>query len=87
MAQLVQGIGYKSLKRVSDWQLTEETQRAALAELVSAISQLDTSLTWGAGKTSASDGQRFALPCRVLQRTYSPPDQRLRTGVLYLPCR
>jgi TnpA family transposase len=72
MAQLVQGIGYKSLKRASDWQLTEETQRAALAELVSAISQLDTSLTWGAGKTSASDGQRFALPRRVLQRTYSP---------------
>ncbi|HZC02623.1 MAG TPA: Tn3 family transposase, partial [Gammaproteobacteria bacterium] len=27
---------------------------------------------WGAGKTSASDGQRFALPRRVLQRTYSP---------------
>jgi TnpA family transposase len=72
MAQLVQGIGYKSLKRVSDWQLIEETQRAALTALVSAISGLDTSATWGAGKTSASDGQRFALPRRVLQRTYSP---------------
>jgi Tn3 transposase DDE domain len=40
--------------------------------LVSAISGLETSLTWGAGKTSASNGQRFALPRRVLQRTYSP---------------
>jgi TnpA family transposase len=72
MAQLVSGIVYKQLKRVSDWQMTEETQRAALVELVSAISDLETSLNWGAGKTSASDGQRFALPRRVLQRTYSP---------------
>ena len=72
MAQLVSGIAYKQLKRVSDWQMTEETQRAALVELVSAISGLETSLTWGAGKASASDGQRFALPRRVLQRTYSP---------------
>lgn len=72
MAQLVEGISYWQLKRVSDWQLTEEMQRTALAELVSAISGLETSLTWGAGKTSASDGQRFALPQRVLQRTYSP---------------
>jgi TnpA family transposase len=72
MAQLVCGIGYKGLKRVNDWQMTEEAQRTALAELVSAISGLETSLTWGAGKTSASNGQRFALPRRVLQRTYSP---------------
>lgn len=72
MAQLVQGIGYKPLKRVSDWQLTADTQRAALVELVSAISGLETSLNWGAGKPSASDGQRFALPRRILQRTYSP---------------
>jgi hypothetical protein len=79
MAQLVQGIGYKSLKRVSDWQLTEETQRTALTALVSAIAGLDTSDTWGAGKTSASDGQRFGLPRRVLQRTYS---SRIRGFVL-----
>jgi TnpA family transposase len=72
MAQLVSGIVYKQLKRVSDWQMTEETQRTALVDLVSAISGLETSLTWGVGKTSASDGQRFALPRRVLQRTYSP---------------
>src|SRR5918997_6774692 len=72
MAQLVQDISYSQLKRVSDWQMTEEAQRTALAELVSAISGLETTLNWGAGKTSASDGQRFALPRRVLQRTYSP---------------
>jgi TnpA family transposase len=41
-----------------------------LAELVSAIADLDTSARWGEGKT-ASDGQRFSLPRRVLQQTYS----------------
>ena len=38
MAQLTAEISYKQLKRVSDWQMTEEAQRGALAELVSAIS-------------------------------------------------
>jgi hypothetical protein len=33
-----------------------------LAELVAAISSLEITLTCGAGNTSASDGQRFALP-------------------------
>ena len=72
MAQLVQDISYKQLKRVSDWQLTEDAQRSALAVLVNAISALDTALHWGDGRSSASDGQRFGLPRKVLQQTYSP---------------
>ena len=71
MAQLIPEVTYEQLKRIGDWQLTEEAQRSALAELVNAIAGLDTSLRWGEGKTSASDGQRFALPRRVLQQTYS----------------
>jgi TnpA family transposase len=71
MAQITQGVGYKQLKRVSDWQMTEETQRAALAALVHAISRLDATIQWGEGRTSASDGQRFAMPGKVLQQTYS----------------
>ena len=47
MAQLTPGISYKQLKRVSDWQLTEEAQRQAPAELVGAISRLDATLHWG----------------------------------------
>ena len=42
-------------------QPTEEAQRGALAELVGAIPNLDTSPYWGEGKTSANDGQRFSL--------------------------
>jgi TnpA family transposase len=71
MAQLTQGVTYKQLKRVSDWQMTEEAQHAALAALVHAISRLDATLYWGEGRTSASDGQRFAMPRKVLQQTYS----------------
>src|ERR671915_560460 len=71
MAQITQGVTYKQLKRVSDWQLTEEAQRAALAALVKAISRLDATLHWGEGRASASDGQRFAMPRKVLQQTYS----------------
>lgn len=71
MAQITQGVTYKQLKRVSDWQMTEESQRAALAALVHAISRLDTTIHWGEGRTSASDGQRFSMPRKVLQQTYS----------------
>jgi TnpA family transposase len=71
MAQITPGVTYKQLKRVSDWQLTEEAQRDALATLVHAISRLDATLYWGEGRTSASDGQRFSMPRKVLQRTYS----------------
>lgn len=41
IAQLIDTVSYKQLKRVSDWQRTEETQRSALATVVNAISGLD----------------------------------------------
>ena len=71
MATLTPGFSYKQLKRVSEWQMTEESQRAALAALVNAISRLDSTVHWGEGRTSASDGQRFSMPRKVLQQTYS----------------
>jgi TnpA family transposase len=71
MAKLTPGFSYKQFKRVSEWQMTEESQRAALATLVSAISRLDSTVHWGEGRTSASDGQRFSMPRKVLQQTYS----------------
>jgi TnpA family transposase len=71
MARLTEDVPYKQIKRITDWQLTEENQRAALAELVRAISRLGTASVWGEGRTSSSDGQRFLFPRRVLQRTFS----------------
>jgi TnpA family transposase len=71
MARLTEGVTYRQIKQVTDWQLTEEALRQCLAQLVNAISRLAVTQTWGEGKTSSSDGQRFRFRRQVLQRTYS----------------
>jgi TnpA family transposase len=71
MSRLAGDITYRQIKRVTDWQLTEEAQRQALADVVNAISRLDVTQAWGKGKTSSSDGQRFRMKRKLLQRTYS----------------
>ena len=71
MARLVDSISYEQIKRVTDWQLSEEAQRSALARVVNALSSLDVTQYWGDGTTSSSDGQRFAYQQRVLHQTYS----------------
>ncbi|MHC4535424.1 MAG: Tn3 family transposase, partial [Planctomycetota bacterium] len=71
MSQLTAGVTYEQIRRITEWQLLEENQRSALADVVNAIASLDTTQRWGEGKTSASDGQRFAFHRRVLQQNYS----------------
>lgn len=71
MARLTDGITYRQIQQVTDWQLSEEAQRQALAQLVNALSRLDVTQAWGEGRTSSSDGQRFRFRRQVLQRTYS----------------
>ena len=84
MEKVAPDIAYKRLKYVSDWRLVEENQRAALAAIVHGISRLDAASHWGDGTTSASDGQRFAMPHKVLQRTYSTRfNDFVLDGVLY----
>ncbi len=72
MSRMVQGVSYEQIQRITDWQLTEDNQQKALASVVNAITNLDTSQIWGQGKTSASDGQRFAFRQKVLQQTFTP---------------
>lgn len=71
MARLTPGISYGQIKHVTDWYLTEESQRNALSEMVSAISNLDITKVWGEGKTSSSDGQRFEYQQSILNQQYS----------------
>ena len=71
MARLTDGVSYSEIRHITDWQLTDEAQRQALAQLVNAISNLDVTQAWGQGRTSSSDGQRFRFRRKVLQRTYS----------------
>ena len=76
------GIAYRDLRRISDWRLIEENQRAALADIVHGISRLDGSQRWGEGRTSASDGQRFAMASRGTAAHLQGALQRLRPRVL-----
>ena len=71
MARLTQGVSYDQIGHITDWQLTEEAQRAVLAVIVNAITNLDISKQWGDGKTSSSDAQRYSYSRRTLQQTYS----------------
>jgi len=71
MARLTQGVSYEQIRRITDWQLTEDAQRSALALVVNAISKVEVSHHWGQGKTSSSDGQRFEFKRKSLQQTYS----------------
>ena len=71
MARLTKEVTYNQIKRISDWQLSEEAQRQALAQLVNAISSVDVTRHWGEEKTSSSDGQRFRYKQKVLQQTWS----------------
>lgn len=72
MSQLVTDISYRQLKNITDWQLTDDAQRTALAWIVNAISKLTISKHWGDGKTSSSDAHLMAFHEKVLQQGYSP---------------
>ena len=47
---------YRQIKWVTDWQLLEDDQRQALAQVVNAISKLDVTQAWGKGKHPAAMG-------------------------------
>lgn len=72
MARLTKGTSYEQIRRITDWQLTPENQKAALSRVVNAITALDASRNWGEGKASSSDGQRFYMPRKTLQQAFSP---------------
>jgi TnpA family transposase len=71
MAKLTETVSYEQIRRITDWQLTEDFQRSALALIVNAITNIDITKHWGMGKTSSSDGQRFSYSRKTLQQTYS----------------
>jgi len=72
MSRLIQDVSYNQIKVVTDWQLTDEAQRGALAKIVNAITDLEVSESWGEGRSSSSDNENYAFGEKVLQRSYSP---------------
>jgi TnpA family transposase len=71
MAEMIAGVSYKQIKYIFDWQITDEAQRRALADVVNGISSIEVTKAWGEGKTSGSDGQRFGYHKKTLYRTFS----------------
>jgi len=71
MAQMIEGASYRQIRRIFDWQITDEAQRHALADVVNGISGIEVTKVWGEGKTSGSDAQRFGYRKKTLHRTFS----------------
>ena len=71
MPQIITGISYHQIKHMFDWQMTDDAHRLALALIVNGIGGVEVTRAWGAGKTAAGDGQRFAYHKQTLHRTFS----------------
>lgn len=71
MSRMVEGVSYRRIKHISDWLLTQDNLRKALAKAVNGISDMDLTQCWGKGSSSSSDGQRFAMRRKALQQSYS----------------
>jgi TnpA family transposase len=71
MSQMIAGVSYKQIRHIFDWQITDEAQRSALADVVNGISGIEVTKAWGEGKTSGIDAQRFGYRKKTLHRTFS----------------
>lgn len=70
MSQLIEGISYKEICRITDWQLTNDAMRVSLSWIVNAMSKLDVTKKWGDGKQSSSDGHLKPFNQKVSQQSY-----------------
>ncbi|REC40944.1 Tn3 family transposase [Chryseobacterium sp. 5_R23647] len=60
MSEASPGTSYAKLSWLQAWHIRDETYSSALAEIINVQSAHPFSFYWGEGKTSSSDGQRFA---------------------------
>jgi len=60
MSEASPGTSYAKLSWLQAWHIRDETYSSALAEIINTQSSHSFSSYWGEGKTSSSDGQRFA---------------------------
>ncbi len=72
MAQSTKGISIDTLQHVSRWYLGEDALKAASRVLVDYHHALPLSATWGEGRVSGSDGQRFAVQKSSLLAAFCP---------------
>ena len=84
MARVTNDVSYKAIRRLADWQFSEDKLRGALADLVNGISRCDAAEVWGHARTSSSAGQRYSLSQEDPEGHVQPSPGRLRAGVLHL---
>jgi TnpA family transposase len=70
MSKLIDGITYKEICRITDWQLTNDAMRVALSRIINAMSKLGITKKWGTGKTSSSDAHLKTFNQKVAQQSY-----------------
>lgn len=70
MSKLIEGITYKEICRITDWQLTNDAMRVALSWIVNTMSKLGVTKHWGTGKTSSSDAHLKTFNQKVAQQSY-----------------
>lgn len=70
MSKLIQGITYKEISRITDWQFTNSAMRVALSWVVNAMSKLGITKHWGDGTTSSSDAHLKTYNQKVAQQSY-----------------
>ncbi len=60
MARVTNDVSYKAIRRLADWQFSEDKLRGALADLVNGISRCDAAEVWGHARNL--EQRRPALP-------------------------
>ena len=70
MSKIIEGISYKDICRITDWQLTNDAMRVSLSWVVNAMSKLGVTKKWGDGKKSSSDGHLKTFNQKVAQQSY-----------------
>lgn len=70
MSKMIDGITYKEICRITDWQFTNDAMRVALSWIVNALSKLGITKRWGVGKTSSSDAHLKTFNQKVADQSY-----------------
>ncbi|WP_165796548.1 Tn3 family transposase, partial [Chryseobacterium sp. HMWF001] len=83
MSDASPGISYSKLSWLQAWHIRDETYSSALAEIINYHYKHPFSGYWGEGKTSSSDGQRFAVGSRAHKRGNINPKYGSSPGVQF----
>ena len=72
MGNSVETLTAADLQHASRWLVRDGTLKAANAQVIEHLHRLPFAATWGDGRLSSSDGQRFAAPPGTLTGAYQP---------------